>query len=137
MFRARHRCHRIIPPPAWNTHRGILVEARRVSPRGRLAARERGVHPTEVGTVLELVPHLELVAEECEFPLSELTVAWVLSHPAITGVSVGARRPEQVDRWIGAGIVELGAGIAGDLVRMAADLVNDPPETDEPDAGAV
>lgn len=102
-----------------------------------MAARERGVHPTEVGTVLELVPHLELVAEECEFPLSELTVAWVLSHPAITGVSVGARRPEQVDRWIGAGIVELGAGIAGDLVRMAADLVNDPPETDEPDAGAV
>ncbi|MCE7884996.1 MAG: hypothetical protein DYH08_14275, partial [Actinobacteria bacterium ATB1] len=65
--------------------------------------------------------------------LSELAVAWVLSHPAITGVIVGARRPEQVDGWIGAGIVELGAGIAGDLVRMAAGLVNDRPETDEPD----
>lgn len=87
----------------------------------------------KLGRVLELVSHLELIAEECELSLSELAVAWVLSHPAITGVIVGARRPEQVDGWIGAGIVELGAGIAGDLVRMAAGLVNDRPETDEPD----
>jgi aryl-alcohol dehydrogenase-like predicted oxidoreductase len=32
----------------------------------------------------------------------EVAIAWVLAHPAITAVIVGARRPEQVDELIGA-----------------------------------
>ena len=33
---------------------------------------------------------------------AEAALAWVLAHPAITAVIVGARRPEQVDELIGA-----------------------------------
>lgn len=37
----------------------------------------------------------------------ELAVAWVLRHPAVTAVAVGARRPDQVDAVIGAGTLRL------------------------------
>jgi aryl-alcohol dehydrogenase-like predicted oxidoreductase len=34
---------------------------------------------------------------------AEVAIAWVLAHPAITAVIVGARRPQQVDELAGAG----------------------------------
>jgi aryl-alcohol dehydrogenase-like predicted oxidoreductase len=36
--------------------------------------------------------------------LAEVAIAWTLSHPALTGAIVGARRPDQVD---GVGAAEL------------------------------
>ena len=41
--------------------------------------------------------------------LPELAVAWTLAWPAVDGAIVGARRPDQLDDWIGAGSVELDA----------------------------
>ena len=39
----------------------------------------------------------------------EVAVAWVLANAAVTGAIVGARRPEQVDGFIGAGEFRLDA----------------------------
>ena len=33
---------------------------------------------------------------------ASVAVAWTLRHPAVTSAIVGARRPDQVDGWIGA-----------------------------------
>ena len=34
-------------------------------------------------------------------------MAWTLSWPMVDGAIVGARRPAQLDDWIGAGAIEL------------------------------
>ena len=39
--------------------------------------------------------------------VASIAVAWCLSHPGVTAAIVGARRPSQVDGWIGAPDIEL------------------------------
>jgi aryl-alcohol dehydrogenase-like predicted oxidoreductase len=46
-----------------------------------------------------------------------VAVAWVLATDGVTGAIVGARRPEQVDGWIGAGAVELSAEDHAEIER--------------------
>ena len=58
---------------------------------------------------LALVERLRTIAEGLGCSLPELSVAWTLAWPGVTGAIVGARRPEQVDGWIGSATVELGA----------------------------
>jgi aryl-alcohol dehydrogenase-like predicted oxidoreductase len=55
-----------------------------------------------LGRNLSLVERLRTVAEELDASLAELAIAWTLRWPGISGAIVGARRPEQVDGWIGA-----------------------------------
>jgi aryl-alcohol dehydrogenase-like predicted oxidoreductase len=38
---------------------------------------------------------------------AEVAIAWVLKHPAVSGAIVGARRPDQIDGFIGAATLEL------------------------------
>ena len=61
----------------------------------------------ELGRNLQLVERLQPLAAELGCSLPELAVAWTLAWPGVTGAIVGARRPEQVDDWIGAAEVEL------------------------------
>jgi aryl-alcohol dehydrogenase-like predicted oxidoreductase len=49
--------------------------------------------------------------------VSAVAVAWVLAWPGVSGAIVGARAPEQVDGWLPAGSLELGAA---DLDEIAA-----------------
>ena len=56
---------------------------------------------------LALIERLESVAERLGTTLPALAVAWTLAVPGVTGAIVGARRPEQVDDWIGAAGVTL------------------------------
>ena len=58
---------------------------------------------------LRLVDLLEPVTQRLSCSLAELAVAWTLAWPGVTGAIVGARSPEQVDGWIGAGRVRLGS----------------------------
>ncbi len=51
---------------------------------------------------LRLVDKLREVGARHERTPSEVAIAWVLHHPAISAAIVGARRPEQVDGFIGA-----------------------------------
>ena len=57
---------------------------------------------------LRLVERLGVIAERIGCSLPELSVAWTLACPGVTGAIVGARRPEQLDGWIGAAELTLG-----------------------------
>jgi aryl-alcohol dehydrogenase-like predicted oxidoreductase len=57
---------------------------------------------------LEFVERLTSIAAQIGCSLPELSVAWTLAWPGVTGAIVGARRPEQLDGWIGAADVALG-----------------------------
>lgn len=56
---------------------------------------------------LALVDRLRPVAERLGATLPELSIAWTLAWPGVTGAIVGARSPSQVDGWIGAAEVAL------------------------------
>lgn len=51
---------------------------------------------------LALVDGLRPVAERLGASLGAVAVAWTLAFPGVSGAIVGARRPEQVDGWLGA-----------------------------------
>ena len=56
---------------------------------------------------LALVDRLRPIAEELGCSVAELAIAWALAQDGVTGAIVGARRPGQLDGWIGAGRVAL------------------------------
>ncbi len=64
---------------------------------------------------LALVERLRFVAEEVGCTLPELAVAWTLAWPEVTAAIVGARRPAQVDGWIGSADVRLGPSELDDI----------------------
>jgi aryl-alcohol dehydrogenase-like predicted oxidoreductase len=56
---------------------------------------------------LLVVERLRAIADELDASLGELAVAWTLEWPGVTGAIVGARRPVQVEDWVGAASLEL------------------------------
>ncbi|HEX6597603.1 MAG TPA: aldo/keto reductase [Acidimicrobiales bacterium] len=56
---------------------------------------------------LALVARLEGIAAYAGCSLAELVVAWALACPGVTGAIVGARRPDQIEGWIGAAQVAI------------------------------
>lgn len=56
---------------------------------------------------LALVARLAPVAERLGTTLPELSIAWTLAWPGVTGAIVGARRPAQVDGWVQAAALTL------------------------------
>jgi aryl-alcohol dehydrogenase-like predicted oxidoreductase len=52
---------------------------------------------------------LKLIAARYRCSAAEIAIAWTLRHPAVTAAIVGARRPDQVDGFIGAPELELSA----------------------------
>lgn len=56
---------------------------------------------------LALVERLRAIAERLGASLPELSIAWTLAWPAVTGAIVGARTPEQVEGWVNAADVVL------------------------------
>ena len=56
---------------------------------------------------LALVERLRAIAHDLACPVAELAIAWTLAQEGVTSAIVGARRPSQLDQWIGAGRVEL------------------------------
>jgi aryl-alcohol dehydrogenase-like predicted oxidoreductase len=63
--------------------------------------------PPRLEQNLELVERMSAVADRLGASLPELAVAWTLAWPGVTGAIVGARRPDQLDGWIGAAALEL------------------------------
>jgi aryl-alcohol dehydrogenase-like predicted oxidoreductase len=70
---------------------------------------------------LELVERLEPIAAGAGCTLPELAVAWTLAWAGVDGAIVGARRPEQVDGWIGAAELELSA----EALQQIADAIDE------------
>ena len=58
---------------------------------------------------LALVERLRAIADEHGCTVAELAIAWTLAQDGVTGAIVGARRPGQLDAWLGAGDLELSA----------------------------
>jgi aryl-alcohol dehydrogenase-like predicted oxidoreductase len=56
---------------------------------------------------LALVERLRAIADDLAATVAELAIAWTLAQEGVTGAIVGARRPSQLDQWIGAGRLEL------------------------------
>jgi aryl-alcohol dehydrogenase-like predicted oxidoreductase len=51
---------------------------------------------------LKLVEFIKDIGKRHGRPPAEVAIAWTLHHPAVTSAIVGARRPSQVDGFIGA-----------------------------------
>lgn len=75
----------------------------------------------ELSRNLALVERLRAIADELDATVSELAIAWTLAQEGVTGAIVGARRPDQIDRWIDAGRLEL----SSDQLRAIDDAVAD------------
>lgn len=69
---------------------------------------------------LELLEGLRPIAERNGRNLAELAIAWVLRRPEVTAAIVGARRPAQVDGFIGAGDWKLSAGDIAEIGQLLA-----------------
>lgn len=79
----------------------------------------RRSHPdftTGLTANLALADALRPVAARHKISVAETALAWTLAWPGITGAIVGARTPEQVDGWTGAGKVVL---TEADLTEIA------------------
>jgi len=61
----------------------------------------------ELAKNLELIERLRPIAGELGASVADIAIAWTLAQDGVTAAIVGARRPDQLDRWIGAGNVEL------------------------------
>src|SRR5881227_2066580 len=70
-----------------------------------------------LGRNLALRDALRPIAQRHGTTVSAVAVAWTLAWPGVTGAIVGARRPEQVDGWIGAATLRLAPA---DLEEIAA-----------------
>ena len=60
---------------------------------------------------------LKPIAKRHNTTVGSVAIAWTLAWPGVTGAIVGARSASQVDGWIGAATLTLGAG---DLDEIAA-----------------
>jgi aryl-alcohol dehydrogenase-like predicted oxidoreductase len=68
---------------------------------------------------LALVERLRAISHELGCAVAELAIAWTLAQDGVTGAIVGARRPAQLDAWIGAGRLKL----SHELLRAIDDAI--------------
>jgi len=64
---------------------------------------------------LALRDSLRPIAQRYGVSVSAVAVAWILAGPGVTGAIVGARKPEQVDAWIGAANLQLNEKDLGEI----------------------
>jgi aryl-alcohol dehydrogenase-like predicted oxidoreductase len=79
-----------------------------------------------------VVEQLRLFAEQREFPLAQLAIAWTLAHPAVDVAIVGARTPVQIEQTAPAAGIHLGTQDRTDInhiMRAAVPLGGPAPET--------
>jgi aryl-alcohol dehydrogenase-like predicted oxidoreductase len=79
---------------------------------------------------LALVDRLRAIAAQLGCAVAELAIAWALAQEGVTGAIVGARRPGQLDGWIGAGRLEL----SQQTLEAIDDAIAETAGTEEPAA---
>jgi len=67
---------------------------------------------------LALVDQLREIAGAIGCTLAELAIAWTLAVEGVTGAIVGARRPDQIDGWIGASDLELSSDAVEEIEQI-------------------
>jgi aryl-alcohol dehydrogenase-like predicted oxidoreductase len=73
---------------------------------------------------LAAVEQLTALAADAGMPLSHLATAFVRSHPAVTAVLIGPRRPEQLDDLLAAADIELGDDVLDRIDQIVPPGVN-------------
>jgi aryl-alcohol dehydrogenase-like predicted oxidoreductase len=58
---------------------------------------------------LALIERVRAIAERRGATVADVAIGWTLAHEGVTAAIVGARRPDQLDQWIGAPNIELSA----------------------------
>jgi len=71
---------------------------------------------------LAFVERLRPIAERHDVSVGAVAIAWTLTVPGVTGAIVGARSPEQVDGWVGAGSLTLSADDVAEIRAAVTDL---------------
>ena len=84
------------------------------------AAQEEKRGGASVEAVAAFVDRLRPVAERLVLEVGALAVAWTLAVDGVAGAICGARRPSQVDGWIAASEVVLGAEDLAEIGAVAA-----------------
>ena len=74
---------------------------------------------------LALVERLRTIADALGRAVAELAIAWTLAQDGVTGAIVGARRPGQLDAWIGAGDLELSPELLDAIDEAIDDTAQD------------
>jgi aryl-alcohol dehydrogenase-like predicted oxidoreductase len=62
-----------------------------------------------LSTNLRVVERLRPIAARLDITVAQLALAWVLRLPAVTSAIAGARRPEQIQETVRAGVIQLPA----------------------------
>jgi aryl-alcohol dehydrogenase-like predicted oxidoreductase len=78
-------------------------------PAGDWRRRNSWFQEPKVSIALGVAETLKAIAARHRCSPAEIAIAWTLRHPAVTGAIVGARRPAQVDGFIGAADILLSA----------------------------
>ena len=86
-------------------------------PEGDFRRNSRFYQEPMLSRGLALVERLREIGARHGRSPGEVAIAWVLAHPAITAVIVGARRPEQVDELAGAAELRLSEEELAELRR--------------------
>jgi aryl-alcohol dehydrogenase-like predicted oxidoreductase len=73
---------------------------------------------------LDLVEKLRLIGRRHDRSPAEVAIAWTLRHPAVTGSIVGARRPDQIDEFIGAGQFRLSEPEVDEIAQAVRSSLN-------------
>ena len=76
-------------------------------PAGDFRRRASWFQEPKLSVALRVVEELKGIAKRHGCSVAEAAIAWVLLNPAVTAAIVGARRPEQVDDFIGTASVKL------------------------------
>ncbi|WP_226665275.1 aldo/keto reductase family protein [Metabacillus litoralis] len=72
--------------------------------------------------VLECVQKLNNLAQDLNLTLSQLSLAWILSHEGISSAIIGASRPSQIEENVKAIDVELSNDILGEIDRVLEEI---------------
>ena len=84
-------------------------------PAGDWRRRAKWFQEPTLTRALDLVEVLRQVGGRHGRSPGEVAIAWVLAHSAVTGAIVGARRPDQIDGFIGAADLELSGDDLADI----------------------
>ena len=74
--------------------------------------------PERLRQNLALRDGLRPIAQRHGASVSDVAIAWVLAWPGVTAAIVGARRPEQIDGWIGGAVLTLAPEELDEIERL-------------------
>jgi aryl-alcohol dehydrogenase-like predicted oxidoreductase len=81
--------------------------------------KESSMHSAErLRRNLALRDALRVIAQRHNVSVSDVAIAWVLAWPGVTAAIVGARRPDQIDGWIGGAGLTLAAEELDEIERL-------------------